>query len=576
MLNLHFDNNKYSCKTTYDLKDFPKDAGFNWDGISKAWTTSSYIMVSNILADLKEYKEPFSTTPAFDYQADIAKKALTKRIAAASKTSSNFKAPAPVGLDYLPYQKAGIQYAVEKGNALIADEMGLGKTIQAIGVINYKDAKTVLVICPATLKSNWKRELKKWLVNPKTAESVSIIAGSAKIDPSREYAVDILTYGIVGKNAEVLAASNYDYVIFDESHYMKNPKAKRTIDCLAVPSKNFLALTGTPFLNNPFEIFTIANKLAPDAFKSYGSFGYRYCSGVFEPKIHPQFLKNMNELQVKLKEVGMIRRLKKDVLTELPDKIQSVVPMPCDHASLKIAIKGEKDVIVKTHKLYEGLIKVMNKYDPISPTYRKAAQDMKDLRSNFMCQLALVRRLSAVAKAPLVAEYIQEAVESQGKVVFFAHHQEVLDLIESTLQQSGIKTTRIDGKVPPAQRGARVDEFQNGDAQVFIGSIKACAEGITLTASSTVMFGEMDWTPAKMVQCEDRCHRIGQKNSVNIVNLVIENSVDDYLTTVLHNKKIVLSTLLNEGDEQEAEFIDFDMFDIFKYFGLSKAEPPTS
>ena len=148
----------------------------------------------------------------------------------------------------------------------------------------------------------------------------------------------------------------------------------------------------------------------------------------------------------------------------------------------------------------------------------------------------------------------------------------MLDLIESTLHEAGIKTTRIDGKVPPAQRGARVDEFQNGDAQVFIGSIKACAEGITLTASSTVMFGEMDWTPAKMVQCEDRCHRIGQKNSVNIINLVIENSVDDYLTTVLHNKKIVLSALLNEGGEQEAEFIDFDMFDIFKYFGLSKAE----
>lgn len=572
MLTLHFENNKYICKLNYDLKHYSKDAGFNWDATLKVWATTSYIMVSNILNSLKKNQEPFTTTPEFDAQVGIAKKALAKQVAASSKLSSTFKVPAPEGLDYLPYQKAGIQYAVEKGNALIADEMGLGKTIQAIGVINYKDAKKVLVICPATLKSNWKRELKKWLVNHKTAESVSIIAGTTKIDASREYAVDIITYGIVGKNADVLAASNYDYVIFDESHYMKNPKAKRTIDCLAVPSKNFLALTGTPFLNNPFEIFTVANKLAPEAFKSYGSFGYRYCSGVFEPKIHPQFLKNMNELQVKLKEAGMIRRLKKDVLTELPDKIHSVVPMPCDHASLKIAIKGEKDVIAKTHKLYEGLIKVMSKYDPKSTTYRKAAQYMKDLRSDFMSQLATVRRLSAVAKAPLVAEYIQEAVESQGKVVFFAHHQEVLDLIESTLQEAGIKTTRIDGKVPSAQRGARVDAFQNGDAQVFIGSIKACAEGITLTASSTVMFGEMDWTPAKMVQCEDRCHRIGQKNSVNIVNLVIENSVDDYLTTVLHNKKIVLSTLLNEGEEQEAEFIDFDMFDIFKYFGLSKAE----
>lgn len=111
--------------------------------------------------------------------------------------------------------------------------------------------------------------------NPKTAESVVIIAGSVKIDSTKEYAVDILTYGIVGKHADALAASDYDYVIFDESHYIKNPRAKSTIDCLAVPCRNFLALTGTPFLNNPFEIFTIANKLAPEAFKSYGSFGYR-------------------------------------------------------------------------------------------------------------------------------------------------------------------------------------------------------------------------------------------------------------------------------------------------------------
>ncbi|EJF68597.1 helicase domain-containing protein [Pseudomonas sp. Ag1] len=266
----------------------------------------------------------------------------------------------------------------------------------------------------------------------------------------------------------------------------------------------------------------------------------------------------------------MIRRLKKDVLAELPDKIHSVVPMPCDHASLKIAIKGEMAVVEKAHKLYEGIIKTMSKYDPSHKVYRAAAKDLADLRGNFLSQLMLVRKISAVAKAPLVAEYIIEAVESQGKVVFFAHHQDVLDLIESTLHKAGLKTVRIDGKVPTARRQELVDEFQNGDAQVFIGSIKACAEGITLTAASTVMFGEMDWTPAKMVQCEDRCHRIGQKDTVNVVNLVIENSIDDFLSSILHNKNIVISKLLDEGDDQEAEYISYDLFDLFKHFGLSK------
>ncbi|WP_252959100.1 DEAD/DEAH box helicase [Pseudomonas simiae] len=570
MLNLHYENNTYICKTIYDLKDYPKSAGFNWSKPLTAWVTPSFVNVLNLIESLKESEEGYTTTPDFDYQSDIAETELNKRLSASSKTSSQFVVPAPIGLHYLPYQKAGIEYAVAKGNALIADEMGLGKTIQAIGVINFQKSKKILIVCPATLKSNWKRELKKWLVNPELSKSASVLTSKSKIDTHREYAADVINYDILGKQINSLTAQNYDYIIFDESHYLKNPKANRTISALSIPCKNFIALTGTPFLNNPYEIFTIANKLAPESFKSYGSFGYRYCSGIFDTKIAPHFLINLNELQTKLKEAGMIRRLKKDVLAELPDKIHSVVPMPCDHASLKIAIKGEMAVVEKAHKLYEGIIKTMSKYDPSHMVYRAAAKDLADLRGNFLSQLMLVRKISAVAKAPLVAEYIIEAVESQGKVVFFAHHQDVLDLIESTLHKAGLKTVRIDGKVPTARRQELVDEFQNGDAQVFIGSIKACAEGITLTAASTVMFGEMDWTPAKMVQCEDRCHRIGQKDTVNVVNLVIENSIDDFLSSILHNKNIVISKLLDEGDDQDAEYISYDLFDLFKHFGLSK------
>ena len=570
MLNLHYENNTYICKTIYDLKDYPKSAGFNWSKPLTAWVTPSFVNVLNLIESLNESEEGYTTTPDFDYQSDIAETELNKRLAASSKTSSQFVVPAPIGLHYLPYQKAGIEYAVAKGNALIADEMGLGKTIQAIGVINYQNAKKILIVCPATLKSNWKRELQKWLVNPELSKSASVLTSKSIIDTHREYAADVINYDILGKQINSLTAQNYDYIIFDESHYLKNPKANRTISALSIPCKNFIALTGTPFLNNPYEIFTIANKLAPESFKSYGSFGYRYCSGIFDTKIAPHFLMNLNELQTKLKEAGMIRRLKKDVLAELPDKIHSVVPMPCDHASLKIAIKGEMAVVEKAHKLYEGIIKTMSKYDPSHMVYRAAAKDLADLRGNFLSQLMLVRKISAVAKAPLVAEYIIEAVESQGKVVFFAHHQDVLDLIESTLHKAGLKTVRIDGKVPTARRQELVDEFQNGDAQVFIGSIKACAEGITLTAASTVMFGEMDWTPAKMVQCEDRCHRIGQKDTVNVVNLVIENSIDDFLSSILHNKNIVISKLLDEGDDQDAEYISYDLFDLFKHFGLSK------
>ena len=175
MLNLHYENNSYICNTIYDLKDFPKDAGFNWNKDRKAWVTTSFVSVLNLLEDLKSHELEHSTTSDFDFQFDISDKELKERIAAASKTSSDFVVPSPFGLEYLPYQKAGIEFAVAKGNALIADEMGLGKTIQAIGVVNFKNAKKILVVCPATLKSNWKRELQKWLVNPELAKSVSVL-----------------------------------------------------------------------------------------------------------------------------------------------------------------------------------------------------------------------------------------------------------------------------------------------------------------------------------------------------------------------------------------------------------------
>lgn len=569
ILKMEFKNNQYQCHTVFDYKDYPKDAGFRWENRNKYWHTDSIILTKNLIDKLKKDKFSFEKTEAFTAQYDREVKTLKANLKAASKVASTFKSPVPAGLDYLPYQKAGIEYASKKGNALFADEMGLGKTIQAIGVINTKpDVKKVLVVCPATLKTNWKRELKKWLVSEELKNAVSVVGN--KIDLSTaDIICDVMNYDLIAKKAETLALIEYDYLIFDEAHYLKNEKSKRTEEALKIKSKNFLALTGTPFLNNPFEIFTIAHKLDPIGFKSYGSFGYRYCSGHFK-KVSPSALQNLDELQAKLKEAGMIRRLKKDVLGELPDKIHSTLAIPTDstNSDFKFAIRAESSFIEKSFKDYNSILTALSKIKKRTTEYSDKLDELRALKSEFRSQISKIRRETATAKAPIVAEYVQEAVESQGKVVFFAHHTDVLDIVQDKLTAAGIKTVRVDGTMSQSARQESIDSFQNGDAQVFIGSIRACSEGITLTASSTVYFGEMDWTPAKMMQCEDRCHRIGQKNSVNVINVVVENTIDDYIASTLANKRVVIGKLLNEQTEQDEEYKEFDFDDFFKFFGM--------
>lgn len=569
ILKMEFKNNQYQCHTVFEYKDYPKDAGFRWEKRNKYWHTDSIILTKNLIDTLNKDKFSFEKTEAFTAQYDKEVKTLKANLKAASKVASTFKSPVPVGLDYLPYQKAGIEYASKKGNALFADEMGLGKTIQAIGVINTRsDVKKVLVVCPATLKTNWKRELKKWLVSEELKNAVSVVGN--KIDLSTaDIICDVMNYDLIAKKAETLALIEYDYIIFDEAHYLKNEKSKRTEEALKIKSKNFLALTGTPFLNNPFEIFTIAHKLDPIGFKSYGSFGYRYCSGHFK-KVAPDSLQNLDELQAKLKEAGMIRRLKKDVLGELPDKIHSTLAIPTDstNSDFKFAIRAENSFIEKSFKDYNSILTALSKIKKRTTEYSDKLDELRAMKSEFRSQISKIRRETATAKAPIVAEYVQEAVESQGKVVFFAHHTDVLDIVQNKLTAAGITVVRVDGTMSQSARQESIDSFQNGDAQVFIGSIRACSEGITLTASSTVYFGEMDWTPAKMMQCEDRCHRIGQKNSVNVINVVVENTIDDYIASTLANKRVVIGKLLNEQTEQDEEYREFDFDDFFKFFGM--------
>lgn len=416
--------------------------------------------------------------------------------------------PVPEGLGYLDYQKAGIHFSKDK-NTLIADEMGLGKTIQAIGVLNlHPEYENILVICPASLRLNWKREIEKWTVNDYTIGVVN------RDDYPENTDILIINYDVVQKHREKLMEREWDLLIIDEAHYLKNPKAARTQAILGkgkkipgINAKHRIFLTGTPILNRPVELFPIISSLDPERWNSFFSYAKRYCAAAGNGWGWDfSGASNLEELQDRLRSTIMIRRLKMDVLTELPSKRRQVIELPAD-ARIKKLLKQETTVWDSKREVIENL-RVALELSKVSDNvedYRNAMANLREGIEAHFTEMAKLRQEIAILKVPYVVEHVKNAT---GKVVIFAHHKEVVKELKKEL---GDEAVVLVGDTKIEDRQAAVDAFQN-DPKIlyFIGSIKAAGVGITLTAASHVVFAELDWVPGNISQAEDRCVLEGQ------------------------------------------------------------------
>lgn len=488
----------------------------------------------------------------------VSAKEEREAIESSRATSSTITIPAPEGLDYRDFQKAGIEFAHNRKNAMIGDEMGLGKTIQALGVINMDDSiNDVLIICPASLKINWRRECERWLVRP---NNVYLIDASTTIPvPDMEKTrVWVMNYEIVTKHAGFIHGVKWDLIVADEAQYLKNPRAQRTKALLgngkksaAVASERFLALTGTPIPNKPMELYTLAHRLAPDEFPSYWSFGKRYCGGKsgWGGKLDFSGASNGEELQRKARRSFLVRRLKADVLAELPEKVRQIIELPP-----KSEIRRVLDEEARIWRLHEDTVatlsarRIMAEVSEDEDDFRAAAKELRDTMSVAFAMMSKVRAEIALLKAPYVVEHIQSLLTGDGKVVVMCHHQGLIHEIMAQLIQGGVVAVALHGGITSRdERQRSVDIFQNGPARVFVGSIKAAGVGLTLTASSTVVFGELDWTPGNLTQAEDRCHRIGQRDSVLVQHLVMEGSLDQKMIHRVIEKQEAISAALDDG-----------------------------
>lgn len=423
----------------------------------------------------------------------------------------------------MPFQEVGVNFLINRnGRAIIGDEMGLGKTVQALGYIHHSKERPAIIVCPASLKGNWKNEVEAWIPNAK----VNVISSGKNTKLTKDEDIVIINYDILSKWKDEIKKIEPKIIVLDESHSIKNSKALRTKAAMSIAKKipHVIALSGTPAINRPAELFNSIRLIEPKLFANFYEFGMKYC-GATHNGYGWNFngSSNLSELYEILKNV-MIRRKKIDVLSDLPEKRFSFVPIELTNEK---EYRDAENDIINYIKQTKG---------------RLAASKAESAET--LVKIANLRRLAAKGSLANSFDWIDNFIEgSDQKLVIFANHREIIDEVVNRYKDMAVK---IDGSVKPELRTDIVNRFQHDDSiRIFVGNIKAAGVGLTLTAASNVVFLELPWTPGELSQAEDRCHRIGQKNSVNIWYLLPKNTIEETLAKMIDSKRKVLAEVLD-------------------------------
>ncbi len=452
-----------------------------------------------------------------------------------------------------PYQQKGIAYLIEKERCICGDQMGLGKTFQTIGAIEGlkvlgKDATPSLIICPASLKINWQREVKKWTgKNAVILDSRNIRFMPQLIENNVEYFItnyEILKKFFVAEikeskkftMADIVFNGNKEFfksVIIDESHRIKSYGTLQTKLCKGVSQgKKFIyLLTGTPVVNKPMDLSSQLGVI--DQFHRFGGykhFNNHFCAGKKQAS-------NLKELQYLLKTYCFYRREKTEVMKDLPPKMRQNIICALD-----------REHWIEYQEAERNLIEYLKNYK--SATDETIARSM---RGEVMVRIGILKNISARGKLRDVYSFIDNMVESGEKLIVFAHLKEIF----VRLMERYPHAVKITGGDSQDERQLSIDRFQNDPkCKLIFCSIKAAGVGITLTASSQVGFIEMDWTAAAMEQCEDRAHRIGQQDNVTCTYFIGDRTIDQYIYEVINRKRAIANEVTGGENNIEENVIE--------------------
>jgi SWI/SNF-related matrix-associated actin-dependent regulator 1 of chromatin subfamily A len=469
----------------------------------------------------------------------------------------------------LNYQRGGIFYAEEKeGRILLADDMGLGKTIQGIGIAKvYKSDWPVVVVAPASLLLNWRSEFLKWLPKDLTEDDVFVMK-NGKMNPKGK--IIICSYDYTQKKQTELFQflGTRGILLVDEAHHIKTFTAKRTVAVVALShfAKRCVLMTGTPILNRVEELYSIVHAIAPHDWGTYYDFVFKYCDAQKSKfGLMVNGISNDEELFRKLRETIMCRRLKTDVLKQLPEKRRTTLALDS-----KKSIQNQASAIIE-----EYVNRIIYYISKNKGNLQSAKSNMlSDNSADVSGGLFEAYRLSGLAKSQALCEWMKEKLEGGvKKLIVFGHHKGFLDTVQETIEQMNVSIEnknkkikdeddhsnpfgimRIDGSTSKDKRFKNQNSFQEDDkCNIALLSINAANAGLTLTAANIVIMGELPWTPGVSRQCEDRVHRIGQKENVNIYYTIADGTFDGALWNMLKNKSMIASKVLDYGKGDEME-----------------------
>ena len=460
-----------------------------------------------------------------------------------------------------PYQREGILYGLDRKRLIIGDEPGLGKTLQSIGIVDTAGAYPCLVICPSSLKINWQREFEKF-----TDKSALVLDNAVRTtwpyllrmgmhqvavvnyESLRKYFVwDIRPDGKSGGTPRAFRLKDvvfcpqirmFKSVIIDESHRVKDPSAQQTIFTkgLSVGKDYIILLSGTPVVNRPEDLIaqlSIMGRLAE--FGGRSQFMADYCTDPKDKKAEPAV--PLSVLSNTLYANCMIRREKAKVLPQLPDKTR---------VDLYVDVSNQDEYRLAAADLAEYLRQYTECTD---------WEIRRKMRMEALVRFMTLRQLATLGKVAQAVDFIRTFLSNGKKLIVFCSLHEVVDALVKAFPGA----VTVTGRDSAASKQASVDAFQgNPDTQLIICSIKAAGVGLTLTASSNVAFVELAWTYADCCQCEDRAHRIGQKDNVTCYYLLGRGTIDQTIYSLIHRKKSIAAEIMHSDDDIPTDEMYFD------------------
>ena len=425
------------------------------------------------------------------------------------------------------FQVKGIEFLeATRGRALLGDDMGLGKTLQVLGYLAlHPEITPVIIVCPANAKYEWDHQI----IQHSKSLRAEVVGGRKPYKIGAH--IVIINYDILSHWIPYLMTLKPAGLIMDECHYVKNLRVARTKSCkkLSAVCKVVIPLSGTPIVNRPSEFFPVLNMIQPQKFSSFWRYAFRYCSPKRAFRGQGWDFSgsaNTQELHNKVAPI-MLRRKKREVLSELPPKQR--IPIFIEISNRREYMKA-KDEFLEWYKENYGV--------------EKAA---KAAKAEGFVRLGKLRQLVAKGKIKAVETWINDYLEStDGKLVVFAYHRAIFEhFVEA------YKDICACGGGASEQRHQEIDRFQNDPkCRLFVGTIKADNQAITLTAANAVLFIEQGWTPGEHDQAEDRINRIGQKaDSITAYYFLGQDSVDEYIWELIEQKREIITKIL-DGEEK--------------------------